>query len=117
MTDGPNERPGLPESELRDVARALSLVLYDLHLLAFEDVGESLTDRIAAHLAVDPRAIPVLSHEFPSYQLVDVQVALESWAGTPGRSLEAGRGSGRAAAFPSFWRVAGGCCRRGCWPS
>ena len=89
MTDGQSERSGLADAELRELARALSLVLRDLHLLAFEEVGESLADRIAAHLGVDPRALPVLSHDFPSYQLVDVQVALEAWVDVaPGRSLE-----------------------------
>ncbi len=116
MTDGPNERPGLPESELRDVARALSLVLHDLHLLAFEDVGESLTDRIAAHLAVDPRAIPVLSHEFPSYQLVDVQVALESWAGTPGRTPELVGVAGEQRRFHPFGEVLAGAAAVGVGP-
>jgi hypothetical protein len=75
--------------ELREVARALSMVLRSVHLLAFEDVGESLADRLGVHLGVDPRALPVLSHEFPSYQLVDVQVAFDAWADrAPGRTVE-----------------------------
>jgi cell division protease FtsH len=79
----------VPEPELRQLARALSTVLRDLHLLAEEQSGESLAGRLALHLGIDPRGLPVLSHEFPPYQLVDVQVALEAWAeSTPTRSLE-----------------------------
>jgi hypothetical protein len=60
-------------------ARAMSAVLGDLDALAQDHADEFLTDRLAGHLGVDRRRLPVLSHEFPIYQVVDVQVAFESW--------------------------------------
>jgi hypothetical protein len=89
VTDEANSGSRLPESELREVARALSLVLRELHTLAEEDPDETLGSRIASHLEEDPCGLPVLSHAFPPYQLVDVQVALEAWVDIePGRSCE-----------------------------
>ncbi|MBO0731711.1 MAG: ATP-binding protein [Acidimicrobiaceae bacterium] len=77
------------EADLRQLARALSAVLRDLHALVREPTVDSLADRLAMHLGVNPRGLPVLSHELPSYQLVDVQVALEAWVESrAGRSLE-----------------------------
>jgi cell division protease FtsH len=79
----------VPEIELRDLARALTALLGEVHALAQAQRGESLSDRLANHLEVDPAGIPVLSHAFPPYQLVDVQIALESWPQVrPERSVE-----------------------------
>lgn len=85
--DGASRR--IPDSELRDLARAFAAIFGDIHLLARESQVESLADRLSAHLGVDPAGLPVLSHEFPPYQLVDVQVALEGWVDSDsGRSAE-----------------------------
>jgi hypothetical protein len=70
----------IPGAELRRLARSLTEVLGSLHALAQDETNESLAGRLAAHLGVDARGLSVLSHEFPPYQLVDVQVALEAWA-------------------------------------
>jgi cell division protease FtsH len=75
--------------DLRQLARALAAVLGEVHAFAETRLGETLSDRLAEHLGADPAGIPVLSHEFPPYQLVDVQIALESWAQrNPERSVE-----------------------------
>jgi hypothetical protein len=79
----------LSSDELRSLATGLSQLLADLHLFAAEATGEPLAGRVEAHLGSDPRALPVLNHEFPEYQLVDVQVALEAWTSCgPQRSLD-----------------------------
>ena len=89
MTDDRELGSGLTERDLRQLARALSAVLGDLHALVEDEAGESLAARLGGHLGEDPRALPVLSHDFPPYQLVDVQVALETWSESgSGRSLE-----------------------------
>jgi cell division protease FtsH len=81
--------PTVSETDLRELARALAAVFREVHTLAEDQAGESLTDRLAAHVGVDPGGLPVLSHEFPPYQLVDVHIALEAWTEMgPGRSFE-----------------------------
>jgi hypothetical protein len=62
MSDVHTAGSDLPETDLRELARALSAVLRQLHVLAGNPVGETLADRLAAHLGVDPKALPVLSH-------------------------------------------------------
>lgn len=65
--------------EIRELARNLAKVFSELHHFAEENAANDLVDRLHAHLGSDPRQLPVVSQEFPPYQLVDVQVALESW--------------------------------------
>ena len=67
------------EIELRELARALAAVLREVHTLAQDPAQEQLAERLAGHLLVDVQSLPVLSHEFPDYQLVDIQVALDAW--------------------------------------
>jgi cell division protease FtsH len=67
------------EPELRELARALAAVLREVHTLAQDPAREPLAERLAQHLRVDVQSLPVLGHEFPDYQLVDVQVALDAW--------------------------------------
>ena len=89
MAESPSRASGVPEGELREFARLFSALLGEVHSLVEARAEEHLADRLAAHLGVDPRGLPILSHEFPQYQLVDVQVALEAWAeSSSGRSLE-----------------------------
>ncbi|MCU4187528.1 ATP-binding protein [Acidiferrimicrobium sp. IK] len=80
---------GGSDAELRALARNLSAVLDELHLLVPPRVEDGLADRLQAHLNVDARTLPVINQEFPSYQLVDVNVALEAWpAAAGGRRVE-----------------------------
>lgn len=89
MTDDELSDSAISPAVLRDVARALSRVLSELHLLVEDEAGETLASRLAEYLAEDPTGLPVLSHEFPDYQLVDVQLALEAWVEVaPGRVSE-----------------------------
>src|ERR1700691_6094647 len=77
------------DEEIRQLARNLSRVLQESHLLALEDSRNELVDRLQNHLMCDPRDLPVVSQDLPSYQLVDVQVALEVWGAEGGdRALE-----------------------------
>ena len=78
----------IPVEELTWVARAFSLVMEKVHHLA--DTGASeLASRLEQHLGVAPEGLPVLAQEVPSYQLVDVQVALEQWTQeSPERSTQ-----------------------------
>ncbi len=79
----------VPEEELRQLARSLSAVLGQLHELATDGVDDPLVEALERHLGVDPRGLPVITHEFPGYQLVDVQVAIEAWTTTGAdRSLD-----------------------------
>jgi hypothetical protein len=74
-------RTAIPADELRRLARAMADILGELHVLGAADrTGESLCGRLQDHLGADPAGLPVVSQELPSYQLVDVQVALDAWA-------------------------------------
>jgi hypothetical protein len=87
VPDEPAADSGIPEGDLRQLARGLSTILREMHQLAADSVQEPLAARIGEHLGVDPKGLPILSHEFPDYQLVDVQVALEAWVdAAPDRS-------------------------------
>lgn len=79
----------IPETFLLNVARAMAEIMGDIHELAADDEGESLSERLRDHLGVDPHGLPVTSHEFPPYQLVDIQVAFEAWAqSSPSRATD-----------------------------
>jgi len=85
----PRATPRVPVDELRLLARSLSSLLGEVHLLAQQDPQDGLSERLGAHLGVDPRSLPVISNELPSYQLVDIQVALEKWVDEePGRRMD-----------------------------
>ena len=67
----------------------MSAVLRKLGSLADAPGDGSLAERLAEHLGEIPRSLPVLTHQFPPYQLVDVQVALDTWGGAGiGRTAE-----------------------------
>lgn len=59
----------------------------NVHRFASAGVSE-LAGRLGDHLGVAAEGLPVLAQDVPSYQLVDVQMALERWAQAPGRSVE-----------------------------
>ena len=79
MSDEGHESAEVPQDELRALARGMVSVFGLLRDLAGESGGNPLADAVEAHLGVDPRDLPVVTHEVPPYQLVDVQVALEAW--------------------------------------
>jgi cell division protease FtsH len=86
--NGGDERR-VPETVLVDVARAMAEIMGEIHQLAGDDEGASLSDRLRDHLGAEPHGLPVTSHEFPPYQLVDIQVAFEAWAESgPSRTMD-----------------------------
>ena len=44
-----------------------------------KNARESLRERLRTHLGVDPEQVPVVSSSFPSYDLPNVQRAIEAW--------------------------------------
>jgi hypothetical protein len=91
----------IPEPLLLEVARSLSIVLSELHALVPDHEGDRLKDRVAGHLGMEATRLPIVSHEFPPYQLVDVQVALEEWvARGERRAIELTGVSGDQRRFP-----------------
>lgn len=88
--DVANDSPGpdIDAEELTRFARAFTLVSESVHRLVSAGVSE-LASRLEEHLGAAPEGLPVLAQNVPSYQLVDVQVALERWVkAVPGRSTE-----------------------------
>jgi cell division protease FtsH len=86
---GQGSAKAVPETDLRELARSLSGLFGQVRRLASQQSDNRLADYLGGHLGVDPRGLPVLSHELPSYQLVDLQVALEAWAtAAPDRALD-----------------------------
>ena len=67
------------DAELLALARNLSAVLDRVRSL-IPDASNEVADLLREHLGVDPGELPVVSQELPSYQLVDVQVALDVWS-------------------------------------
>jgi hypothetical protein len=80
MDDGQEMDGTVPEDELRQLARGLSVLLGQLNELADGNSNDELVETLQDHLGIDPRGLAVITHDFPGYQLVDVQVALETWA-------------------------------------
>lgn len=111
MPDDERSESPADEVELRRMARALAGVLEKLSALAGdeEEDAESLAQVVGAHLAEDPRTLPVLTHAFPDYQLVDVQVAIETWVSEAGgRSMEVVGVRGDQRRFQTFSELLGG---------
>lgn len=88
--DQASKRQRASDQALSELAENLSTLLHDLHLLAESRStdADGLAARIGEHLGIDPKGLPVIAQELPPYQLVDVQVALEVWAESKGRSQE-----------------------------
>lgn len=82
-TEVPSEPSG---SDLRQLAVGLVRLLESArHLALAERTPNELADRIEEHLGVAPQELPVVSQEFPWYQVVDVQVAIDKWRESDGR--------------------------------
>ncbi|HWE65371.1 MAG TPA: ATP-binding protein [Acidimicrobiales bacterium] len=80
MTEGgpdPSDHTVLGTEDL--LARSMTDIFGQLHMLVRNEARDELVERLQAHLGADPRGLPVVNHELPPYQLVDVQVALEAW--------------------------------------
>jgi hypothetical protein len=103
MTDEKPQDAIVAEEELRQLARNLSAVFGQLHELAAGKAEDPLVEALESHLGVDPRGLPVVTHEFPGYQLVDVQIAIETWAADgPNRQLHLIGMSGQQRRFQPF---------------
>lgn len=70
----------IPPGELRALAGALVSVFAQMRALVADQASNPLVEAIEEHFGSDPRELPVVTHEVPPYQLVDVQVAMEAWA-------------------------------------
>lgn len=77
----------VPE-ELIELARSMTGLFLALRALAPDAKDSDLIIRLHDHLGVHPKGLPILSQEIPSYQLVDLQIALEKWGEERGRSFE-----------------------------
>jgi cell division protease FtsH len=84
MTEEATEDTGIPTEELRALARGMVSIFGLLRELAGDGAGNPLADTVEEHLGMDPKELPVVTHEVPPYQLVDVQVALEAWTEAAG---------------------------------
>ncbi|HTZ09521.1 MAG TPA: ATP-binding protein [Acidimicrobiales bacterium] len=85
-TDGPGASD-VPDADLATLARGLAAVLGRLHEFLEPQSANSLVAALGDHLGVDPTGLPVVTHELPSYQLIDAQVSIDVWAAEPGRTM------------------------------
>jgi cell division protease FtsH len=106
---------GMPEDELRALARKVSELLITVHAIAREEPVDQFVERVQSHLGVDPRDLPVVSEEFPPYQLIDVNIALEKWPDSTSqdRSVEIVGISGDQRRFHPLSELLGGSARFG----
>ncbi len=65
--------------EVAEFARLFNGFLERMQLPPAENARESLRERLLAHLGVDPEDLPVVSAKFSSYDLPNVQLAVEAW--------------------------------------
>jgi cell division protease FtsH len=71
--------PPIPDAELRQLARSMFSVFSVMHELIADQGEQPFLHTLQDHLCTDPRALSVVTHQFPPYQLVDVQISIESW--------------------------------------
>jgi cell division protease FtsH len=69
----------VPSEELRQLARSMTRVFSIMQELAADDGDDVFIQTLEDHLGTDPRALSVVTHQLPPYQLIDVQIAIESW--------------------------------------
>ncbi len=65
--------------ELRQLARSMVGVFSVMQKLAADDADDIFVQTLQDHLGTDPRVLSVVTHQLPPYQLIDVQIAIESW--------------------------------------
>ncbi|GAA1515875.1 AAA family ATPase [Kribbella lupini] len=70
----------MPErDEVAEFSRLFLAFLERMHQTPQGIARENLRDRLRDHLEVEPEDLPVVSASFPSFDLPNVQLALESW--------------------------------------
>ena len=70
----------MPEdTDVDEFARLFTRFLERMRQAGPRSNRESLRDRLRTHLGVDPEQVPVVSSTFPSYDLPNVQRAIEAW--------------------------------------
>jgi DNA polymerase III delta prime subunit len=65
--------------EVEEFARLFTGFLQRMQQLTPGISRESLRERLREHLGVEPEQVPVVASSFPSYDLPNVQLALEAW--------------------------------------
>jgi hypothetical protein len=72
-----------------ELLRSLKKLLDSVSVLPDLTIENGFSRRLHLHLGQSPTVVPTTNQVFPSYQLVDMQIAFEEWARVkPGRSLE-----------------------------
>ncbi|WP_432950502.1 AAA family ATPase [Kribbella sp. CA-253562] len=67
------------QDEVAEFARLFRAFLERMQETPSGIARENLRDRLRAHLEVEPQDLPVIAATFPSFDLPNVQLALESW--------------------------------------
>jgi cell division protease FtsH len=65
--------------EVAEFARLFNGFLERMQNPPSENARESLRERLLAHLGVEPEELPVVAASFPSFDLPNVQLAVEAW--------------------------------------
>jgi|ERR1035437_8949506 hypothetical protein len=72
-----------------ELLRSLKKLLDSVSELPDLTIENGFSQRLHLHLGHSPTVVPTTNQAFPSYQLVDMQIAFEEWARVkPERSLE-----------------------------
>ena len=74
--------------EPADIARLGRRLLRGVVKAARKDDAPTLADLLAGHLGPEVAELPVVGTAWPSYEHVNVQLALEHWLGAPGRTSQ-----------------------------
>ena len=77
-----------PRPEPADIARLGRRLLHGVVKAARKDDPPTLADLLAGHLGPEVATLPVVGTAWPSYEHVNVQLALEHWLGVPGRTYQ-----------------------------
>jgi ATPase family protein associated with various cellular activities (AAA) len=67
------------QDEIAEFARLFTGFLERMQDPPTGNARENLKERLRTHLGVDPEELPVVSASFPSFDLPNVQLALEAW--------------------------------------
>lgn len=78
----------MDEARLTSFATEFQRFLEVVNRYARTGERETPRARLEEHLGTDPTELPVVADSFPQFEHVNVQIALETWLGTDGRSHE-----------------------------
>jgi cell division protease FtsH len=78
----------MDEEEVARFGRTFQEFMLRISQMAGTTTDSAVRDLIDRHLQVDTEALPVVSQSFPSYDHVNVQVAMSAYLGATGRSHE-----------------------------